>query len=180
MKKQLKEYLPSILLKTYEFPLLCETEQQEIDIFSNSIQDVFNCQFVSLATLRGIERYESIFKITPYDTDTLQDRRFRVLSKINAQLPFTIRMLKNQLTTLCGQDGFSLEINHNAYKLNVKVALTAKRNVDSIKELLKNILPANIEYSCSLLYNQNQTLSNFTHEQLSKFTHAQLRDEVIA
>ena len=30
MRKKLQDYLPSILLKTYEFPLLCDTEQPEI------------------------------------------------------------------------------------------------------------------------------------------------------
>ena len=29
MRKKLNEYLPSILLKTYEFPLLCDTEPPE-------------------------------------------------------------------------------------------------------------------------------------------------------
>ena len=30
MRKKLQDYLPPILLKTYEFPLLCDTEQPEI------------------------------------------------------------------------------------------------------------------------------------------------------
>lgn len=179
MKKQLKDYLPPILLKTYEFPLLCLTEQQEIDLLSNGISEVFDSQFISTAPLRGIERYEKIFKIIPYDTDTLEDRRFRILSKFNVQLPFTVRMLKQQLTLLCGENGFILEINHNAYKLEVKVALTAKRNLDVVKQMLDNILPANMERYCSLLYNQHLTLGQFTHEKLSEFTHQQLRDEVI-
>ena len=32
MRKKLQDYLPPILLKTYEFPLLCDTEQPEIDL----------------------------------------------------------------------------------------------------------------------------------------------------
>ena len=30
MRKKLQDYLPPVLLKTYEFPLLCKTEQQGI------------------------------------------------------------------------------------------------------------------------------------------------------
>ena len=78
MKKQLKDYLPPILLKTYEFPLLWLIEQQEIDLLSDSISEVFDSQYILTAPLRGIERYEKIFKIIPYDTDTLEDRRFRI------------------------------------------------------------------------------------------------------
>lgn len=179
MKKQLKDYLPPILLKTYEFPLLWLIEQQEIDLLSDSISEVFDSQYILTAPLRGIERYEKIFKIIPYDTDTLEDRRFRILSKFNIQLPFTVRMLKQQLALLCGENGFTLKINHNAYKLEVKVALIAKRNLDAVKEMLDNILPANMERYCSLLYNQHLTLGRFTHAQISGYTHTQVRNEVI-
>ena len=37
MRKKLNEYLPSILLKTYEFPLLCDTEQREFDRLNTAV-----------------------------------------------------------------------------------------------------------------------------------------------
>ena len=111
MRKKLNEYLPSILLKTYEFPLLCDTEQREFDRLNTAVDEVLNAQFVSTAGERGIERYEQIFSIVPQDTDTLDERRFRVLAKINAQLPFSIRRLRQQLSTLCGEDGYRMEID---------------------------------------------------------------------
>lgn len=179
MRKPLKDYLPKILLETYEFPLLCSVEQLEMDNYSASVEEVFDSQFITTAPERGIERYEKIFNIVPYDTDTLDERRFRLLSKINAQLPFTVRMLKQQLTNLCGEDGFTLAISYGRYTLDVKVALTAKRNLDAVNELLHSIVPANIVISCSLLYNQHQTLNRFTHAQLAAYTHDELRNEVL-
>ena len=76
MRKKLNEYLPSILLKTYEFPLLCDTEQREFDHLNAAVDEVLDAQFVSTAGERGIERYEQIFSIVPQDTDTLDERRF--------------------------------------------------------------------------------------------------------
>ena len=32
MRKKLQDYLPPILLKTYEFPLLCDTEQPRLTV----------------------------------------------------------------------------------------------------------------------------------------------------
>ncbi len=179
MRKKLNEYLPSILLKTYEFPLLCDTEQREFDRLNTAVDEVLNAQFVSTAGERGIERYEQIFSIVPQDTDTLDERRFRVLAKINAQLPFSIRRLRQQLATLCGEDGYKLELDGGRYTLTVKVALTAKRNQQAVEELLANIVPANMVCTTSLLYNQHADLTRFTHAQLALLTHFEIREEVL-
>lgn len=179
MRKKLNEYLPSILLKTYEFPLLCNTEQREFDRLNTAVDEVLDAQFVSTAGERGIKRYEQIFSIVPQDTDTLDERRFRVLAKINAQLPFSIRRLRQQLATLCGEDGYKLELDGGRYTLTVKVALTAKRNQQAVEELLANIVPANMVCTTSLLYNQHADLTRFTHAQLALLTHFEIREEVL-
>lgn len=179
MRKQLQDYLPPILLKTYEFPLLCDTEQPEFDRLNAAADDVLDAQFLSTAGERGIARYEKIFGITPMDTDTLDERRFKVLTKINTQLPFSVRRLRQQLATLCGDDGYKLEVNGGKYTLSVKVALTAKRNQQAVEELLADIVPANMVCTTSLLYNQHADLTRFTHAQLALLTHFAIREEVL-
>lgn len=175
MRKKLQDYLPPILLKTYEFPLLCETEQPEID----RLHDAADAQFLSTAGEYAIQRYEKIFGITPMDTDTLAERRFKVLTRINTQLPFSVRRLRQQLATLCGADGYKLELGGGRYTLTVKVALTAKRNQQAVEELLADIVPANMVCTTSLLYNQHADLTRFTHAQLALLTHFEIREEVL-
>ncbi len=179
MRKKLQDYLPSILLKTYEFPLLCDTEQPEIDRLRDAADAVLDAQFISTAGETAIARYEKIFGITPMDTDTLAERRFKVLAKINAQLPFSVRRLRQQLETLCGADGYKLELDGGKYTLTVKVALTAKRNQQAVEELLADIVPANMVCTTSLLYNQHADLTRFTHAQLALLTHFEIREEVL-
>lgn len=179
MRKKLQDYLPSILLKTYEFPLLCDTEQPEFDRLRDAADEVLDAQFISTAGETAIARYEKIFGITPMDTDTLDERRFRVLAKINAQLPFSVRRLKQQLETFCGTDGYKLEIDGGKYTLTVKVALTAKRNQQAVEELLADIVPTNMVCATSLLYNQHADLTRFTHARLALLTHFNIREEVL-
>ena len=179
MRKKLQDYLPSILLKTYEFPLLCDTEQPEIDRLRDAADAVLDAQFISTAGETAIARYEKIFGITPMDTDTLAERRLKVLAKINAQLPFSVRRLRQQLETLCGADGYRMEIDGGKYTLTVKVALTAKRNQQAVEELLADIVPANMVCTTSLLYNQHADLTRFTHAQLALLTHFEIREEVL-
>lgn len=179
MRKKLQDYLPPILLKTYEFPLLCDTEQPEIDRLRDAADAVLDAQFISTAGETAIARYEKIFGITPMDTDTLDERRFKVLAKINAQLPFSVRRLRQQLETLCGADGYKLELDGDRYTLTVKVALTAKRNQQAVDELLADIVPANMVCTTSLLYNQHADLTRFTHAQIALLTHFEIREEVL-
>lgn len=179
MRKKLQDYLPPILLKTYEFPLLCETEQPEIDRLHDGADAVLDAQFLSTAGEYAISRYEKIFGVVPQDTDTLDERRFKVLTRINTQLPFSVRRLRQQLETLCGEDGYKLEVSGGKYTLSVKVALTAKRNPQAVKELLADIVPANMVCTTSLLYNQHADLTRFTHAQLALLTHFEIREEVL-
>ena len=179
MRKKLQDYLPPILLKTYEFPLLCETEQPEIDRLHDAADAVLDAQFLSTAGEYAIQRYEKIFGVVPQDTDTLDERRFKVLAKINAQLPFSVRRLRQQLATLCGEDGYKLEVGGGKYTLTVKVALTAKRNQQAVEELLADIVPANMVCTTSLLYNQHADLTRLTHAQLALLTHFEIREEVL-
>ena len=179
MRKKLQDYLPPILLKTYEFPLLCDTEQPEIDRLHDAADAVLDAQFLSTAGEYAIQRYEKIFGVVPQDTDTLDERRFKVLTRINTQLPFSVRRLRQQLSTLCGEDGYRMEIDGGRYTLTVKVALTAKRNQQAVEELLADIVPANMVCTTSLLYNQDADLTRFTHAQLALLTHFEIREEVL-
>ena len=179
MRKLLKEYLPPILLDTFEFPVICNAAQTQLNEQILAVEAVLNASFVSIAGENGIARYEKIFGIAHQDTDTLDERRFRVLSKINAQLPFSIRRLKQQLATLCGENGYKLVLSPEQYTLEVKVELTAKRNLNAVEDLLRDIVPANLIQKCTLLYNQHQTLSRLTHAQMTKYSHQQLREEVM-
>lgn len=179
MRKKLQDYLPPVLLKTYEFPLLCKTEQPEFDRLNAAATAVLDAQFVTTAGERGIARYEKIFKITPMDTDTLDERRFRVLARINAQLPFSVRRLRQQLSTLCGEDGYRMEIDGGRYTLTVKVALTAKRNQQAVEELLADIVPANMVCTTSLLYNTWEQIKELTWGELKKLTWREIKEEVL-
>ncbi|WNX84042.1 putative phage tail protein [Agathobaculum sp. NTUH-O15-33] len=94
MRKELSLYLPPILLQTQAFQLLCSVEDPELDALFACADEVLDAQFIHTAPEQAVERYEKIYKIVPKDTETLEERRFRVLSKINAQLPYTVRMLE--------------------------------------------------------------------------------------
>ena len=117
--------------------------------------------------------------ITPKLTESLSDRKFRIMTRLNEQLPYTLTGLKQQLAALCGEDGYSVTLDSANYSIGVLVALTAKSAFTDVDALLRRMTPANLVISLALKYNQHLTLSAFTHEHLNTYTYDQLRNEVI-
>lgn len=68
----------------------------------------------------------------------------------------------------------------NLYRVVVRVNLINKKNFSMVKEMLEEVIPANMEIDLSLLYNQHETLAKFTHKELAKYTHRQIREEVLS
>lgn len=179
MARNLIDYLPRFLQEIREFQAINGTEQPEFANLWGDLGDVLNDQFIGTATENGISRWESMLGIKPMASDSLEERRFRVLTRVNEQLPYTITGLKRQLETLCGIGNYEVVLNSGAYTLSVKVGLAAKKNYDDVESMVNRMVPANLIVDISLKYNQHMTLDNYTHQQLAAYTHYGLRNEVL-
>lgn len=180
LDRDLINYLPQVLKEVRELKAIVTAEQPEIIDLWDALEEALNDQFINDATEKGVKRLESILKVVPKATDSLDVRKYRIFARFNEQLPYTFKKLQNQLVRLCGENGFRVELDHELYKLIVKVELTAKGKFDEVDSLLKRTAPANMIIDLSLLYNQHQLLASFTHSQLANYTHYELRNEVIS
>ena len=115
----------------------------------------------------------------PDGTDSLEDRRFRILTRINEELPYTLPQLRNILETLCGPGNYSADVAEGTYHLIVKIGLAAKNNFTDVESLLNRVVPQNLIVTLLQLYNTHAELGRFTHSQLAAHTHDQLRNEVL-
>ncbi len=171
-------YLPEFLQDFREFQELAAAENPEILALWGRLDNVMKEQFIEDATEDGVKRWEAILNINPKGSDSLELRKFRILTRLNEKLPYTYKKLAQQLETLCGESGYSLELMNNEYKLIVRVALVAKSMLAEVDKLLKRIVPANMYIDLSLLYKKNSALGSYKHAHLRKYTHEQLRSEV--
>ena len=117
MDRKLINYLPYIVRDYAEFQGITGAEQPEFENAWAAVDDLLANQFIKTAGNLGLSRWEKILGITPKGTDTLDDRRSRVLSRLNEELPYTYRWLTNWLRSLCGVDnpaptidGYSIQI----------------------------------------------------------------------
>jgi len=179
LDRMLIEYLPPIIQAIREMKAITDGQQDGLSALWGAIEQAFKDQLLEDATENGISRWEKIISVTPKGTDTLEERRFRIKTRMNEQLPYTMTAINQQLATLCGEDGYSIEMEKGTYTLYVKVALTAKKNFEDVEALLQRVVPAEIVIDVTLKYNQHLTLAGFTHSYLSAYTHADLREEVV-
>lgn len=178
--RDILEYLPDVIKDIREFKAIATAENPELTELWAIIGDAFSDQFIPDATISGVKRYESMLKIVPKCTDTLDERKFRILAKCNEKLPYTYRALKRRLDALCGANGYTFNVNGLTYTVTVKVELTAKSNFDVVDNMLEDMVPQDMIIDLSLRYNQYDTLSVFTYGYLSAYTYDELRNEVIA
>ena len=175
----LKGYLPEILKNVRELDAIMDAENPEIEDLWQACEDSMNDQFISEATENGIARREKMLGITPFATDTLDDRRFRLLSRYMEDIPYTRKSLINLLTSLCGEGGYQLVISTGTFTVSVKVALTAKKQVDSVQELLERVLPYNMTFTVQLLYNTWGQIKDYTWGELKLLTWREIKEEAL-
>ena len=172
------DYLPPFMQEFHEIKKIMEAEQPEIDDLWEKCADALDDQFVLSATENGVKRWEKIMNIISKDTDTLDERKFRILTKMNQELPYTMTKLKESLTVLCGEGNFSIDLQSADYHIEIRLALTNKNNYDDVVDLLSKMIPANLTQWVQIMYNNQSVIGRFTHSELTSYTHEQLRGEI--
>lgn len=180
MQTDILLYLPEVFRDIREMKAHAAAQKPELEREWAALEELYNDQFLYLMGENGVAQWEKMLKIVPMETDTLEDRRFRIINRFNAQLPYTYNMLEYHLTQMCGPEGYKMSFDAAAWTLIVKIALTSKKQFDEILKLIEQMIPANLILDYDLLYNTYGNLSRFTHAQLAAYTYGALRDEVLS
>lgn len=179
VKRSLINYLPIFIQEYAEIRQIMFAEQGLIDGIWETADHIQDNQFINYTDEDGIKRWENMLKITAKDTDTLEERRFRILTRFQSDTPYTVAKLDEKLTTLCGEGNFHIILTPNDYTIDVKLALGNASMLSDVEEIVNNMIPANMIRNIIIMYNTHALWSAYTHEQMSAYTHEQLRNEVI-
>ncbi len=173
------DYLPPYMQEYLEIKSIMQTEQPEIDALWSATEQVFANQYILDATEYGVSRWESMLKIFPKATETLDERKFRILTRLNQELPYTLTRLKEMLTVLCGADGFVIDLQANKYHIEIKLAVGNHNNYGEVQKLITTIIPANLTQYVSVMYNPHRVVGLLRHIDLAEHTHEHIRNEVL-
>ena len=169
------KYLPELLQPIQDFQGLNDAYKAELKDLYEACAVLFDDQFISTASETILAKWENHLGILPNATDTLDERRFRILAKLNDTPPYTERYLKNKLIELCSDGEFELEIDIPNYTVRVGVTLNSSANTETINAWLRELLPANLLLSVYQVLARHYELVGLTHNDLSHYTHNQIK-----
>lgn len=141
----LVSYLPPFM-QTYKEPVAAlEAENPEFQIIWKATDRVLYNRFISTADEYGISRFEKMLGIHPTSEGTLESRRSRVQSKWFNKIPYTMRVLLQKLTVLCGNTDFSLTHDFKVgYTLTLETDLELYGQVEELEYIINSMIPENI------------------------------------
>jgi Uncharacterised protein conserved in bacteria (DUF2313) len=172
-------YLPPVLQEFKELIEIAKVENPQIERLWLAVEQAMNDQFILSASEYGVDRREKALNIKPHGTDSLETRKFRLLTRYNEQAPYTYRVLKQLLDSLLGAGQYVMNRDVANKTLSVKIELTVKGQFETVELMLERITPQKMVLIVELRYNQHSKLAQYTHAQLAAFTHMQLREEVL-
>lgn len=174
----LLDLLPQIYHPILDYRAISNLSGREVSELYNGVKYIMDNNFITTASEDTLSKWEKYLNLVPNGTDTLDERRFRILAKLNDYPPYTDHYLVNKLTELCGADNFAIKKDYTNYKLEVLFSLASSTNEETIREVLRSIVPANLELSIQPFRSRYSELHAFTHEALSNYTHAEIETRV--
>ncbi|MFJ8064917.1 putative phage tail protein [Psychrobacillus sp. NPDC096426] len=135
--------LPPTVNEFEEFKEITKAQSAEFNRIRIHLIGIFNDRFVSDATEHGVRRWEKVLKLQRKSTDTLEERKFRILAKMNNKLPYTLRALVQRLNALCGEGNFQVFLDANAYELDFEFYQRIT-DVKLLKDTMEEMIPVNL------------------------------------
>lgn len=176
---ELREYLPPVVLQIRDVAQVLSVEQPFFAAAWQKVEQALLEQLIMQAGEYGIGRWENLLRIDGKESLSLEERRRAVLLRLNEQLPFTIARLRQLLAANVPEGEYVLTLDAAAYTLHVFLELSSKAYAPALRELLRRVVPANLQLDLQLLFNTYGRLAQYKHQDLAGLRHWEIREEVL-
>ena len=174
----IKRYLPSFIVKGNILKDIFESQQAEVDLLNNNIQDLINNLFVETATW-SLENWEKEYNIPIDLDDTLENRRSRILarkvSKGQAFTKETIEAIANQFTNGTVEVVEHLEDDYFTVKFVSTKGIPPK--IQDVYDAINEVKASWLDIDYEFIYNTVHYLRQYTVRELRQYTVEELREK---
>ena len=153
--------------------LYAVNDEQEVELQQQIEKTESNMQISSM-DIDMCRIIEKEMGLKGQDDDIVNEKRFRILGMENEQTPYTLATLKRRLEQIVGKGMVEISVLDSTVK--VRVALTQKKTIDFVKNVLEDIVPLDMLIDADVMWNTHSMLSSYTHAQLKEHTHAELKE----
>lgn len=156
----LATFLPPVTRDSKDVQELMRIEDTELQALWEAMCDIFYNQFISTMTAYGLQQWEKIFDVMPKATDTLQDRRTRILQLLMGTRPYTVLSFQAILDNIYGPGNVTIHVDNDKYEFWMELTADMMSKNMSIREFTETIVPKNLLILIS--NTQNATLRQYT------------------
>lgn len=157
----IEEYLPNLNARTpdelkefKEIIAIAKAAEPELKLLRDKLLKLHYNIFPTIADEEGIREWENWLDLIRLSTDTIEDRRFRIITKLNERIPYTWVQLHRMLASLCGWDGYKMTLEN--LELTVEIMTGSESQFHSVVDLLRNVLPMYILWGVNRLTRAGQ------------------------
>ena len=162
---------PTVGNLTMETLYAIQSEEMSKDM--DSVNSIFNENFIRTCDKRGIENFEKLYGIIPGNKATLEERRAIAYSKMIFKPPFTRQRMEMLLDNLLGKGNYAYKIYGTDYSVLISITAISVDVYNKTVSNLRQIVPANMALVLSTKYT-HAYLTQYTYGELSDFTYGEL------
>ena len=173
----IKKYLPTFIAKGNIIKDIYESQQAEIDLLNNDIQDLTNNLFVETSTW-SLEKREKEYNIPIDLDDTLENRISRILAKmVSKGQPFTketIETIANQFVN--GEVEVIEHLEEDYFTVKFISTMGIPPKIQDVYDAINEIKASWLDVEYEFTYNTEGDIENsrWTEEELEQFTEEEI------
>lgn len=162
--RKLIEHLPRFLRDIKEYKETCSVEEIELKNLESKIEEIIIEASAETANSYGLERYEKVLNIIN-TTENVEERRFKIKSKLTNQLPFNMKWLDNKLKSLVGVGNYKINLDSENYQITIQISHVFPDIANVMNNDLRQQLPSNLIITVNLFRTETSNLyvGGFVH-----------------
>ena len=172
------DLLPEVLQDSPEFRAIAAAVDDQAQKLQRRQSTMLLDKRIGSASGDVISRWERVLSLESNPALSLDERRYRILTRIRLRMVMTLRKLREQLSQLT-DEGATVSVDYARRLLKVQLALKSKHNHSTVDKLLRETMPANLVIVIEQLYNRWSDYNSCTWRDLSAKTWRQIREEVL-
>lgn len=166
---------PEIIKNIPDIKQIYDINEMQGDALDQTVEQIDSDMNLDEMDASTVERWETILKIVPARSDTLDVRRFRIKTKITDSMPYTYRALERKLDDMCA-GAYDIMIDRVNQSIKVNLGLASQKKINDVMNMLEEMVPLDMIIDTSVLYNAHGYLAQYPHCILAQFTHKELRE----
>ena len=155
----ISQFLPPVSRDSQDIQEVMRVENPEFKLLWDIMADLLDNQFIPSMGELGLSHWEWILEVLPQDTDTIEDRRNRILRLLAGTRPYTVEKLQEMLDATFGTGSVGVDLNENQYEIWFILSKEMRERSGEVINYAEPIVPKNLLLK-TLVEDKTQTKLN--------------------